>query len=111
MGSYEEAVFHKGNCAPFPVAFKQAVSLEKLIVKSFWYQQIQPSLGCAINTRIDSLSKSPCGHVTSIFLKSYGESETASGMLFEEILYISGLRSLIRNAKKNCDFIYSKPLV
>ena len=49
------------------------------------------------NKRIGSPSQSPCGHDSSIFLKSYNESETTSCMQFVTKLYISGLRCLIRD--------------
>ena len=49
-----------------------------------------------------------CGHDSSIFLMSYDESETTSGMQFVAILFISGLRLTIQ---KNIDFLNSKPTV
>jgi hypothetical protein len=38
-----------------------------------------------------------CGHDSSIFLKSYDQSETTSGMYFGAAFFIYGLRCLIRD--------------
>ena len=48
------------------------------------------------NAGIGSPSYSSCGHDSSIFLKSYDESETTSCMHFVATLYIFGLRLTIQ---------------